>query len=92
MPHPSRLFDPSRPGTCTLVQFRISAQSCIVSDESSEEKETKMSAFRFHSSRPHEWESPRPYRDAYHRRMKYGRIQPMDRDRPGLFERLFGLR
>ncbi|MCB2060351.1 MAG: hypothetical protein R3E09_04415 [Novosphingobium sp.] len=50
-----------------------------------------MSAYRYHSSRPHEWIMPRPHRDAHQRYLTYGPILPMDSDRkPGLLERLFG--
>ena len=47
-----------------------------------------MSALRYHGSRPNEWFTPRPHRDAHQRYLTYGPIQPMDR--PGLLERLFG--
>lgn len=43
------------------------------------------------SSRPNSWVQPRPYTDADMRRMKHGRIQPMDYGKPTLLQRLFGI-
>ena len=46
-----------------------------------------MSQYSFHSSRTDSWSSPRPYRDPTLRRMHYGPIQPMQRER-GFLARL----
>lgn len=51
-----------------------------------------MSAFRFHCSRPTYWIAPRAPLDAHRRYHAYGPVQPMDEDRPGLWERLFRFR
>ncbi|WP_298847189.1 hypothetical protein [uncultured Salinicola sp.] len=51
-----------------------------------------MSSQMFRSSRPDSWNQPRPYTDASLRLQKYGRIQPMDQDRPGLLARMLGAR
>jgi hypothetical protein len=47
-----------------------------------------MSSLNYRSSRPDSWTNPRPYSDPGQRRMKYGRILPMDEDR-GFLWRLF---
>lgn len=49
-----------------------------------------MSSGSFRSSRPDNWNSPRPYSDASTRYMKHGPILPMDE--PGFFSRIFGWR
>lgn len=49
-----------------------------------------MTAYRFRSSRPHEWILPRPHIDAHQRYRTYGPIQPMDE--PSFLERLLGRR
>jgi hypothetical protein len=41
------------------------------------------------SSRPSQWDSPRPHSDASTRLQKHGRILPMEGEEPGLFERFF---
>ena len=48
-----------------------------------------MSTLRFQSSSPDPWVQPRAYTDASLRRMKYGRIQPME-ERRSFFGRLLG--
>lgn len=47
-----------------------------------------MTALRHHSSKPHQWISPRPYTDADLRRHAYGKVRPMHE--PNWLERLFG--
>lgn len=47
-----------------------------------------MSSYSFRGSGPDHWSSPRPYRDPSLRRHHYGKIQPMEEDRPGFFARL----
>lgn len=47
-----------------------------------------MSAYHYHSSRPHESVLPRTHLDPSQRYQAYGPIQPMDRPQ-GLFARLF---
>jgi len=49
-----------------------------------------MTAYRFRSSRPHEWILPRPHTDPHQRYRTYGPIQPMDE--PSFLERLLGRR
>ena len=49
-----------------------------------------MSQYRFSSSKPDHWVSPRPYSDPSIRAMAYGRVQPMYQ--PSFLERLFGMR
>lgn len=49
-----------------------------------------MSQYRFSSSKPDHWVSPRPYSDPSIRAMAYGRVQPMNQ--PSFLERLFGMR
>ncbi|MCB2076001.1 MAG: hypothetical protein H6917_02335 [Novosphingobium sp.] len=49
-----------------------------------------MTAYRFRSSRPHEWIMPRPHVDAHQRFLTYGPVQPMDR--PSFWDRLLGRR
>ena len=43
----------------------------------------------YRSSRPDSWILPRPYSDPCARLKKYGRIQPMDKNR-SLIQRLLG--
>lgn len=47
-----------------------------------------MSSYSFRGSGPDHWSSPRPYRDPSLRRYHYGKIQPMEDERPGFFARL----
>lgn len=47
-----------------------------------------MSQYRFSSSKPDQWVSPRPISDPCIRAMAYGRVQPMHE--PSWLDRLFG--
>ena len=47
-----------------------------------------MTSAPIHTSGTDAWSNPRPYSNDSIRRMKYGRIQPMEE--PGFFERWFG--
>jgi len=49
-----------------------------------------MSQYRFSTSKPDQWVSPRPYSDPCLRTMAYGRVQPMHE--PSWLERLFGVK
>ena len=51
-----------------------------------------MSHYRFHSSRPDHWVSPRAYSDPSLRAMAYGRVRPMHEASgfSGWLERWFG--
>ena len=48
-----------------------------------------MCQYRFSSSKPDQWVSPRPYSDPSIRAMAYGRVRPMHE--PSFLERLFGI-
>lgn len=48
-----------------------------------------MSAYRFHSSRPHSGMPERPM-DPSERWYRHGKVLPMQVDRPGLLARLMG--
>ena len=47
-----------------------------------------MAKFVYRSSSPDSWTQPRPFQDPDMRRMKFGRIEPMER--PGFLARLLG--
>ena len=49
-----------------------------------------MSRLSFHSSRPDNWNVPRPYQDPSLRLMRHGPIQPMEE--PGFLARFLGRR
>lgn len=51
-----------------------------------------MSNLSFRTSRPDAWTSPRAHRDPGMRRMTYGPLVPMDDERRGIWQRLFGAR
>ena len=50
-----------------------------------------MSAWSYRCSNPDRWTSPRAFSDASLRYRAHGPIQPMDTERRGLFQRLFGI-
>lgn len=47
-----------------------------------------MTKLSYRSSRPDSWSQPRPFQDPDMRRMKFGRIEPMEK--PGFFARFLG--
>lgn len=49
-----------------------------------------MSHYRYTSSRPHHWISPRPYSDPCLRALAYGPVRPLRE--PTLLERLLGMK
>jgi hypothetical protein len=49
-----------------------------------------MSAYSYRNSGSDKWASPRQSCDPWARRYHYGKIQPMEDNRPGFFARLLG--